>query len=94
MPEHVVEYALGYIDAELAIDRRNEPRTHGKVPVRRGDALDESCELRLIRHAVRRVVTRVEEELDMPQVANAVTGLDVLVGDAREVASGDKRAGR
>ena len=51
--EDVVEHAFGHRDAELTIDRRNEPRTHGKVTLRRRDALDESGELRLIRHAVR-----------------------------------------
>ena len=82
--EDVIEHALGHRDAELTIDRRNEPRTHGKVTLRRRDALDESGELRLIRHAVRIVVAGVEEELDMAQIADTVTDLDVFVGDARK----------
>ena len=49
--EDVIEHAFGHRDAELTIDRRNEPRTHGKATLRRRDALDESGELRLIRHA-------------------------------------------
>jgi hypothetical protein len=65
MREDVVEHAIGHRDAELAIDRRNEPRTHRKVTVSRRDAFDESFELRPIRHAVRIMVAWIEEELDM-----------------------------
>src|SRR5207237_7787029 len=50
-------------------------------------------ELGLIRHARRIVVARVEEELNIAQVADTVPSLDVLVGDAREVVSGHERAG-
>src|SRR4029434_10181532 len=52
MCEDVVKHAFRHIDAELAIDRRNEPRTHRKITVRCRKAIDEPCELRLVRHAV------------------------------------------
>jgi hypothetical protein len=90
--QDVVEHALGHCDIELAIDRRNEPRPHPKVLVRRREALDKAGELGLIRDAIGIVVARVEEELDIAQIANAVPGLDVLVGDTCEVAHGHEAA--